>query len=369
MRLFYLTFLFCILSFFAYTQNFKTQPLKNAITSWKDSASLHFEFTNTNFFKNNEYSNNILNGYTLIGFNATPKLSYYLSGNTKITGGINLLKYFGKENFHEIKPVFRIHRKFNPQLSLIIGSIDNSNCHALTRPLYHPEILLKDPTEYGLQFLFQNRRFDIDLWLDWQRFITKKSDFQEEFITGISSESRLLTQNAPIEVYIPFQMLIKHKGGQIGDQEQPVSTISNAAIGVGARLPIATDNNFLQFENFITGYNKITDKSNEPFNKGAGLYSKLKLRINAFDFNFSYWRGSKFITIAGDPIYQSYSLKENEKLPEKEILEAGLRYTQNFPHSKFTVNFKGLYDLMNNSPDYYVGLYLYVDFDRIVLKP
>jgi hypothetical protein len=369
MRLIYLTFLFCFLASFAYNQNFKTQPLNKGPIRWKDSASLYFEYSNTNFFKNNEYSNDILNGYTLFGFNAAPELSYYLSENTKIKGGANFLKYFGEKGFHEIKPLFQVEQKFSSNLSLIFGSIKNSNCHDLISPLYNPELLLIDPTEYGLQFLFQNKRFDIDLWLDWQRFITEKSDFQEEFITGFNSEIRLLSDNAPIKLLFPTQMVIKHKGGQIGNQEEPVSTLVNTATGVGLKLPLKTDDNSLKFETLITGYHKITDKSNEPFNKGLGLFSRLNFRINAFDLHFSYWQGSNYISVAGDPIYQSYSLKKDKKMPKRKILKSGLQYSQKFRYTKLAVNFQWIYDLNLNNPDYVVGLYLYLNLNRILLSP
>jgi hypothetical protein len=368
MRLIYLTFLLSIISSVVYTQNFKAHLLKDSPAVRSDSASLYFEFTNSNFFKNNEYSNDILNGYTLLGFNAAPKLSYYLSKNTKITGGANFLKYFGKEPFHEINPVFQVQQKLTPDLSFIIGTINNSDRHALIRPLYHPELLLTDPTEYGLQFLFQNTHFKVDLWLDWQRFITKKSDFQEEFITGFSSETQILSKNAPIELSIPLQMVIKHKGGQIGEQDNPISTLANSAVGLSAKYPLAKKK-FLEFENIIAGYNKITDKNKEPFNKGLGLYSSLRLGLKAFNLNFSYWQGSKFLTIAGDPIYQSYSLKNDEKLPKRKMLEAGLQYSKDFPYSTFVVNFQWIYDLMYNNPDYFAGLYLYINLNRVLLKP
>ena len=369
MRLVYLICILSIASSVSSAQNFTAQQARNTPLSWKDSASLHFEFSNTNFFKNNEYSNEILNGYTLFGFNATPKFTYYLSKNTKITGGANFLKYFGEETFHEIKPVFRVQQNFSPNLSLIIGTIHNSNCHGLIKPLYHPELLITDPTEYGLQFLFQNRRFNIDLWLDWQRFITNKSDFQEEFITGLNAETQLLSQSAPLELFIPLQTVIEHKGGQIGEQDKPISTIANTAIGVGAKIPIRSDKNYLQLKQFVSGYHKITNKNEAPYNKGVGFYSRLNVRIHSFDLNFGYWQGSKYLSIAGDPIYQSYSLKKDEKLPKRKMLEAGLQYSQRFPFAKFMANFTGIYDLLDGNSDYYIGLYLYVDLDRIILKP
>ena len=41
-----------------------------------DTSKLFLQLDNTNFIKNNEYFGDIAEGYTLLGFNLTPKLVY-----------------------------------------------------------------------------------------------------------------------------------------------------------------------------------------------------------------------------------------------------------------------------------------------------
>ena len=57
--------------------------------------TLSFRIENSNFFKNNEYFNDIIQGYTLIGWFINPKLIYYPAKNAKIEAGIHFLKYSG----------------------------------------------------------------------------------------------------------------------------------------------------------------------------------------------------------------------------------------------------------------------------------
>src|SRR6056297_1956641 len=205
MRFYYLVFILFSLIKLTYSQEFSPDPFHKSESTWKDSSALYFEFSNTNFFKNNEYFNDIVAGYTLTGFNATPTLSYHLSEKTKIKAGGHFLKLFGDEGFREIKPVFTVHQKFNPNFSFLIGTIDNSKKHSLIRPLYDPELLLTDPTQYGLQFLFKNTALEFDLWLDWQRCIHQNSPFQERFITGLSSKIYLLKEYNVFRLYLPLQ--------------------------------------------------------------------------------------------------------------------------------------------------------------------
>ncbi|MGM0496512.1 MAG: hypothetical protein ACQESJ_01195 [Bacteroidota bacterium] len=369
MHFYYLAIILFFIIKITYSQEFSPEPFHESKSQWKDSSALYFEFSNTNFFKNNEYFNDIIAGYTLTGFNATPSISYHPSEKTKITAGGHFLKLFGDDGFHDIKPVFTVHQKFNPNFSFLIGTIDNSKNHSLIRPLYDPELLLTDPTQYGFQFLFKTTALELDLWLDWQRFIHQDSPFRERFITGLSSKTHLLAENNPFKLYIPLQIITKHKGGQINNQDKPVSTLINSATGIVAEFPLTLENQSLQLENYITGFNKLNDKSEEPYKSGLGYYSKFIYNIDQFSFNAGYWRGSKFLSVYGDPIYQSFSIKNDEQIKEREILEGGFNYSRSFSHVTFSSNIQMLYDTYSETMDYYFGIYLFLKMDRFILKP
>ena len=65
----------------------------------KQVGELYFNIRNTNFVRNNEFFNNIVEGYTLIGYFVDPTISYTPSKNTKIEAGVHLLKYSGVDQF------------------------------------------------------------------------------------------------------------------------------------------------------------------------------------------------------------------------------------------------------------------------------
>ena len=50
--------------------------------------TLNFRIENSNFFKNNEYFNDIIQGQTLIGWFLSPKFTYYPVKNAKIEAGL-----------------------------------------------------------------------------------------------------------------------------------------------------------------------------------------------------------------------------------------------------------------------------------------
>ena len=369
MRFYYITFILLFLIKLTYSQEFSPESFHESESTWKDSSVLYFEFSNTNFFKNNEYFNDIVAGYTLTGFNATPTINYHPSENTKIEAGGHFLKLFCDDGFHEIKPVFTVIQKFNSNFSFLIGTIDNSKNHSLIKPLYDPELMLTDPTQYGLQFLFQSQAVKFDFWLDWQRFIHQNSSFQERFITGLSSKIYLLKENDLFRLYLPLQVIIKHRGGQINNYDEPVSTMVNSATGAVAEFPLNSEDHSLLLENYITGFNKLNDKSDEPYKRGLGYYSKFTYHIDQFNFNVGYWQGSRFLSIFGNPVYQSYSIKNERKIQEREILEGGLKYSRSFSHATFSTNIQMLYDTHSDNLDYYFGIYLFLSMERLIIKP
>jgi len=369
MHFYYLVFILFFLVKLSYSQEFSPEFFHESESNLKDSSALFFDFSNTNFFKNNEYFNGIVAGYTLTGFNATPSISYHLSEKTQLKAGGHFLKLFGDKGFHDVKPVFTVHQKFNPKLSFLIGTIDNSKNHSLIRPLYDPELMLTDPIQYGLQFLFQSQAVECDLWLDWKRFIHQNSPFQERFITGLSSKIYLFNENNLFRMYLPLQIITKHRGGQINNRDKPVSTLVNSATGVVAEFPLNSGNYSLQLANYITGFNKLNDKSDEPYKRGLGYYSTLNWGMDQFNFNVGYWRGSGFLSVFGDPVYQSYSVKNERKIREREILEGGIKYSRSFSHATFSTNFKILYDTYSDNLDYYFGVYLFLRMERLILQP
>ena len=160
-----------------------------------DQRKLFFKLENIDFLKNNEYTGDIVTGYTLIGGWMRPKLVYYPSDKLRLELGGHFLKYHGREEFDNISFWFNTHYKPFKELSVIFGNLNNNANHHLIRPLFEPEQYFTEKPEGGIQFLFNNRWLSSDLWLNWEQFILPDDPFQEHFTFGWSSDFQLWSRS------------------------------------------------------------------------------------------------------------------------------------------------------------------------------
>jgi hypothetical protein len=229
--------------------------------------------------------------------------------------------------------------------------------------------MLTDPTEYGVQFLFEKKDLQADFWLDWQQFIHHGAPFQEEFVVGFSSKTALLSNHSGTTLSLPVQSLIKHKGGQIDSAEQPISTILNFAAGITGDFHFSgSEKHFIRAEGFLMGFHKLTNESPEPFKSGLGLYAQVSLNYKSFELGTGYWRGNKFRSIMGDPLYQSFPFEEGTNNEKRELIEGNLGYHLEFSEVTFSARMRMLYDTYTQKLDYHYGIYLFIDFNRPVLR-
>ncbi len=92
-----------------------------------DEGELYLNFRNINFVKNNEYSNPITEGYTLIGYFIQPELVYRPAEKVTLRLGTHLLSYSGTNKFSLIKPVFSTSWHFSKNTCFTIGSLTGSD--------------------------------------------------------------------------------------------------------------------------------------------------------------------------------------------------------------------------------------------------
>ena len=109
------------------------------------------------FTKNNEYFNDIADGYTLFGYQFYPSLAYFPAENVRIDAGIYLQKDFGASGFQTIAPTFSLKVK-KGDWNIIFGNLDGGLNHRLIEPLYDFERVLNDRLETGLQAVVENEK-------------------------------------------------------------------------------------------------------------------------------------------------------------------------------------------------------------------
>ena len=176
----------------------------------RKEGQLSVELDNISFFKDNEYTGSIMKGYSLPGFWIQPKAVFYPLGNIKLELGVHMLRYWGakkypslayqdiaewkgdqyQHGFH-VLPFFRAQMALSDHVNIVLGDIYGGANHNLIEPLYNPELNLTADPEAGLQLLYDSRRFDLDVWVNWESFIFREDTHQEAFTVGLSGRYKL----------------------------------------------------------------------------------------------------------------------------------------------------------------------------------
>jgi hypothetical protein len=330
-----------------YFQNFQIYP--------SDSNKLFLQIDNANFIKNNEYFGNIAEGYTLLGFNLTPKFVYYPNSRIKLSAGGNFTSYYGRENEINASLLLTFQYKVLPHFDFVLGNIYGTLNHKLIDPLFDFERYLSNNIENGVQFLWNSDRIFTDLWLNWEQQIFQDDPFQEKFNVGLSSEFILL-QKDQYELSIPFQNLIRHEGGQINsNSDEPLKTIFNNATGL--RFSKNINHKLIHkfdVSSFIVNYQDMSPNKQQMYIDGTASFTSLELTNTNFDFLVGYWYGKQFISPIGNPIYESYSRTMfYVEEPIRQLIIGKLNYQKNvYSGINMGFRFETYYDLLWNNLEY-----------------
>jgi len=278
----------------------------------KKNGDLSFGLKNSNFFKDNEYFNKIVEGYTLVGFWITPYLNYKISDNDEISVGAHLIHFSGRDKLYKIQPVLSFTHNFLPFFLITIGTIDNSNNHYLIPPLYDSEAFYFNQADNGIQILYNSDAIRNDTWLSWDKFIFYGDTTQEELTFGHSSRYTLIN-DSKLNMNLKINTIAKHKGGQINRPKKPIETLLN--LGGSIEFAYCFDVPFLyqlSVEPFFCYYMKPTSYESQPFNKGWAFYPSVRWSISKnICLQSSYWYSNKFITARGERIFNSVAVLDN----------------------------------------------------------
>lgn len=314
-------------------------------------GQLSVELDNISFFKDNEYTGSIMKGYSLPGFWIQPKAVFYPLGNIKLELGVHMLRYWGakkypslayqdiaewkgdqyQHGFH-VLPFFRAQMALSDHVNIVLGDIYGGANHNLIEPLYNPELNLTADPEAGLQLLYDSRRFDLDVWVNWESFIFREDTHQEAFTVGLSGRYKLNDPDARFHFYAPVQGLAQHRGGEIDTIfTNSVQTLMNGAVGVGTVWntgnPIFRNVN-LEFD--VAGYYQQAGKL-WPYGSGSGFYVRASADIYDFQVKTSYWNSNKFISMFGSPFYGAVSTSdEGVSFDGQNMVYLGLEYSKSF---------------------------------------
>ncbi|MDB5235315.1 MAG: hypothetical protein JWR44_2308 [Hymenobacter sp.] len=317
------------------------------------------------FFKDNEYFNKIVDGYTLYGTQLNPQLVYYLTKDLRLEGGVFLWKDFGNPMLQQVRPTFRATWTRGKQ-QMIFGNIRPNLAHNYIEPMFNFERVMLNPLEEGIQVRYQGTRLFVDQWVDWQRQQYRYSNYQEEVAGGVSSSYRISPDGSRWHVAIPFQFTAIHNGGQIDTLDRPLKTAFNEALGLEARYSVAGPTvQAVRFNGYVLGFQDYSFTAGQfPYKYGTGFYLNGTLETSLVDVMVSYWQGSRFISPLGGDLYQSASRTVSNPGfldPQRKIIM--LRLLRDFriaDGAALTARVEPLFDLNAKLLDYSFGMYLNV---------
>jgi len=332
---------------------------------------LRLQLRTLGFVRNNEYFNNIADGYTLFGYHLLPYLTYQPTANLMLKGGIFLRQDFGGQGFRQIEPVFTIKWQKGPW-TMNFGTLDGHLNHQYLEPLYNFERTYTNRLENGLQWVYNSPRRFADLWVNWQNVIYPQDSAQEELSGGLVWHERLLA-GPRWQLWLPFQAYAYHQGGQIDITNQPLTTIYNMALGAEARwqtkgLPWLQQ---LRFSAYALLYNNVSPQPNVPFDNGHGWYYNLEAQTNWATIMLSWWRGSTFYAIHGGPLYQSISSTVNNpefRAPQRQLLYLRLIKDFSVAGARASARLEPVYDFDSQKLEFSAGFYLNVNANWLIIN-
>jgi hypothetical protein len=312
---------------------------------------IQFKFNSMNYVKNNEYFNEIADGYTLFGYYLNPKVGYQPHKKVQIEAGVFVRKEFGTTGLKEIEPTFTIQVK-KANWRFLFGNLEGNISHRMIEPLVGFERLLSKPLEHGIQAKYQRKEAFFDAWLDWQRSTLPGQTQQELIWNGVSFYSK------PIELKgLKFQALaqasVYHMGGQNIQSNQPVRTLLNPALGLRIKKDLGEKQAFI-FDNYYVGYF-------ESPKQGTAYYLNTYWKNTKYQVGLNYWLGHYFNSPMGGDLFQSTSRKFDTDYYEEYRNVLIMRLVRDWRIAKgitASLRIEPHYDFQNRIFEHSEGLYL-----------
>ncbi len=274
-------------------------------------------YLNTHFWgylRNNEYFNSIFLGETFFGYAGQSTLLYTPHKNFSMAGGIFFQKEFGAKDFTEIQPFFRFKYQKN-DLKVIFGNLYANYYHQLLEPLYAFEQPFNRFTEQGLQIEYKKRKFQGEIWVDWQQKL-QRNPATQEIISGNGRFDFFPIKKDVFFVKIPLQIRLLHNGGQDLNTQQAVTLALAGASGVDFGWDFGKDKRLHSLKFGVNTLFSATDRKLDTLNtnikvpslevpNGTALYANVLAEWKNTMLVASYWAGNDFYFAQGGGLYSS----------------------------------------------------------------
>jgi hypothetical protein len=275
--------------------------------SEQDTLGLFLRIKNISFFRDNEYSNPITEGYTLPGFIIQPSLVYFPGQKISVSLGVQLQGYSGTTKIKSPILIFNTAYRISKGTLLMLGTLDGSEKHKLDDPLFYRERMYTAQTESGLRLATQNSHFFNDLWINWENFVSRGDTTREIFVLGESFRYfSPVAGNFSIE--IPVQVLFRHLGGQVSNYPEHVETFFDGNLGIKLNWnPFGERPGRFSLEYRQFRFQYISKHGVFAIGHGDASWTRLSYTVKNLMFGTAIWSGHDFYAPEGNPIYSSVS--------------------------------------------------------------
>lgn len=323
---------------------------------------------NFNFFKDNEYKSEYVEGYTLPGLWIRPKLIYYPDNQLRLELGGQVLAYHGSEEYN-IYPWFSALYMPVKGLSFRIGNLNQDLNHGLAEPMQDSEHFLKDKPEAGIQAKFDNHWLKTDLWIDWQTMIFTGDPYREEFVFGSAFEFTLFDKGDK-KLTLPLAFNGLHEGGEIDTSPYPAQT--HVVVSEGIRYDYKSEGPLIKSGRLEGSFLQSSYPMNEtglPGKSGYAFFIQTAMYTDYGCFGTGYWQSSNFFTPLGMPLFQNGAIGSPITLKNNYLFVFSYRYDRKiFDHSKFGFTSDLFYNPSLNKLSTSAGLYLMVNLSFLCRK-
>jgi hypothetical protein len=331
-------------------------------------GKLFISVDNLNFFKDNEYKSDYVDGNTLPGLWIRPRVLYYPDNQLRLELGGQVLAYHGRDEFR-LYPWFSALYLPVKGLSFRIGNLNQDLNHGLAEPMQDSEHFLKDKPEAGIQARFNNHWLKTDLWIDWQTMIFTGDPYKEKFVFGTVAEFTLLDKGDK-KLTLPLAFNGLHEGGEIDTNPDPAQT--HIVVSEGIRYDYKTDGPLIKSGRLEGSFLQSTYPMNETGltgNYGYAFFIQTAMNTDYGSFGTGYWQSSNFFTPLGMPLYQNSAIGKSETLKHNYLFVGSYRYNRKiFDHSQFGFTSDLFYNPTLNKWSTTAGLYLMVNLSFLCGK-
>ncbi len=225
--------------------------------------------------------------------------------------------------------------------------------------------------ETGFQYLYNDEKFKLDCWIDWENFIEQNSPEQERFTFGLKMNYIFSKTNSSNIISLPLFILINHKGGEIDISDAPVSTISNMAIGLNYKRIINTETiKYLNFNILFTAFEDHTKESISLIDDGGGIYTTLSSDTRIGCFMVGYWYSKNYFSTYGLDIFHSVSRFDTQFYTKRRNL-LNLKYTCRYnlgENATIGGSIENYFDFTNDKNNISASVFLVLNSNILIKK-